>query len=339
MPRRKAIAAVIALSLGLSLTGMSAGAQAEEEITIIRDKFGVPHVYAPTSAGVSYGAGYALAQDRLWQMHVLRRLAKGRLSEILGPIVVELDKEARFWTYTAEERAARFQTYPKDIRDDLQAFADGINAWMAEARANPPLVPQEFIKYGEQDALLEDWTVDDSVALGDTLILSFGSGGGNELLYANLLDALVQKFGKSKGMKAFDDLILTSDPDTPISIPRGYKFGRKKTFARTAESQERRGLQGDARLSLPQEGRRSTARTVAARKGTFEQLSLIPDMKTALRGFAEHQDGLAFFRKIGAAIRFGSNAQLAGPRFSRVDNSLQTGGPQVGYYIPQILTF
>ena len=330
-----AIAAAVVLLTPVAIEA-PAGA-ATEEIRIIRDEFGVPHVYAPSDAGAAYGAGYALAQDRLWQMHVLRRLGKGRLSEILGPIVVELDKEARFWTYTEEERAARLATYPQDIQDNLQAFADGINAWMAAVRTNPTLVPHEFIKYQEQQALMEDWTVDDSVAIQDTLILSFGSGGGNEIVYASLLDQLVKKFGPRKGRAAFNDLVLTTDPDTITTIPRSYDFARKTTAARTSDSQSRRALTPDARLSLDQA---SSARSRAAAdpaKGTMEQLNLIPDIDTAMDGYLEHQDGLKMLSKLGAAIRFGSNASLIGPKYSKVGNTLQTGGPQVGYYLPQIL--
>lgn len=336
-PRRiTAVLAATTVLLGTVVIGIPAQG-ATEEIRIIRDKFGVPHVYAPSASGASYGAGYALAQDRLWQMHVLRRLAKGRLSEILGPIVVELDKEVRFWTYTEEERAARLQTYPKDIQNNLQAFADGINAWMAEVRTNPTVVPHEFIKYQEQHALAEDWTVDDSVALQDVLILSFGSGGGNELVYASLLDQLIKKFGKRQGRRAFKDLVLTTDPDTIVTIPRSYKYKKKPTKARTAEAQARRGLTADARLSLPEDARSRSTRSRGATKGTLEQLRLIPDVRAALRGYLEHQDGLRMLRKLGATIRFGSNASLVGPKLSKVGNTLQTGGPQVGYFLPQIL--
>jgi penicillin amidase len=117
-------------------------------------------------------------------MIVFKHVAKGRLSDILGPIVVDIDREVRFFTYTQEERAARFEAYPQDIQTNLQAFADGVNAWLGEVRANPSLVPFEFTELKEEDELLEDWTVDDSIALGDVLILAFGSGGGNELEYA-----------------------------------------------------------------------------------------------------------------------------------------------------------
>src|SRR3990170_1273843 len=101
MRRFLGIAVALAVAAGLlSPTSASAG-----EITIVRDKFGVPHVYAANETDASYGVGYALAEDRLWQMHVFRLIAKGRLSDLLGPIVVDIDREIRFFTYTEEERA------------------------------------------------------------------------------------------------------------------------------------------------------------------------------------------------------------------------------------------
>ncbi len=330
----KRIAALITVALFAGTIGWVTPAQgAEEEIRIIRDKFGVPHVFAETDAAAAYGSGYVLAQDRLWQMHVLRHLGKGALSEILGPIVLEIDKETRFMTYTAEERAARFKTYPKDIQTNLEAFVAGINAWIDTVEVNPTLRPYEFQKYGENP---DPWTVDDSVALGDFLILSFGSGGGNELVYADHLADLVEKFGKKKGKKAFDDLILKSDPDTVLTIPRSYNYRRKATAARTKEAQSRRKLTKDARLGLTQEQRqgRPAPRGDDSAVGTFEQLELIPDTDAVMDEVEQHLEGLAALRR---TIRFGSNAQIVSPKLSESKNSLQTGGPQVGYFLPQIL--
>lgn len=328
--RRTSLLLALALAVPTSFFVTSAGA-AEIEVKIIRDKFGVPHVYAETDDAASYGAGYALAQDRLWQMHVLRHIGRGELSQILGPVVVEIDKETRFMTYTSEERAERYKTYPADIRKNLEAFAAGINAWIDEVNANPSLRPYEFQKYGEN---IDPWTVDDSLAIQDFLVLSFGSGGGNELAYATLLDSLVEKFGKKKGKRVFDDLVMTTDPDTPLTIPKGFDWKRNTTAARTKEAQSRRKLWSDARLSLEGETRTTGDARPPAARGTFEQLSLIPDTDKAFDILQEHVDGLKGLRTM---IKFGSNAQIVGPKLAEKGNALQTGGPQVGYFLPQIL--
>src|SRR5688500_11673653 len=110
------LTALCVLLSALALTGATArpSARAEtlvppggEQVEIIRDGYGVPHVYAETREGVAFGAGYALAQDRLWQMEVLRHTAKGRLSDFLGvpgtPVRDGLrsqDRTVRFFTYT-----------------------------------------------------------------------------------------------------------------------------------------------------------------------------------------------------------------------------------------------
>jgi acyl-homoserine lactone acylase PvdQ len=170
------------VALALLAATVPAGAQETAEpskIRIVRDKFGVPHVYGDTEEDVAYGAGYALAQDRLWQMHVFRHVAKGRLSDLLGPIVVDIDKSVRFMTYTEAERTERYKAMDPELRQLLDAFVLGINAHIAEVRSDPSQLPFEFIEWGEGPP--EDWTADDSLALQDVLILSFGSGGGNEL--------------------------------------------------------------------------------------------------------------------------------------------------------------
>ncbi|MGH2661822.1 MAG: penicillin acylase family protein [Actinomycetota bacterium] len=329
MLRRLRLAAIPPLLAALLAAPVPAGA-APEEIRIVRDQFGVPHVYAQTAQGASFGAGYALAQDRLWQLHVFRRIAKGRLSDILGPLVVDIDRTVRFFTYTEEERAARFATYPADIQANLHAFADGINAWIDVVRTDPSKLPFEFAHFGEP--LDEDWTVDDSVALGDVLILSFGSGGGDELANAALLADLVDRFGEEQGLQRFDDLVLTNDPDAPASIPTRYPYERRPTLARDAEAEARRGLQDDARLGL--EAAAGGTGQAQAATGTLSQLGLIPDVRAAVAQYETLERGL---RQLDRVFTFGSNAQIVGSRMSETRNAGQTGGPQVGYLLPQWL--
>ncbi len=340
--RRRLLAASAVLN---ALVATLAPARAAEPITIVRDSYGVPHIYGATAEDVSYGAGYALAQDRLWQMHTFRMVAKGRLSELLGIVdilgvanTIDIDKAVRFFTYTAEERAAKFATYPAEIRGNLQAFADGVNARINEVQLDPTQLPLEFAEFASP--LIEPWTVDDSIALADVLILSFGSGGGNEVEHAALLKDLIAKYGEELGTTMFDDLIVTEDPDGPISIPTNFDYPNEPTFAREAEAESRRALTADARLSLvtiasaaSSSGKAGAARAGAA-KGTAAQLALMRDVAKVLPAFerlARVQVALSYI------FSFGSNAQIAGARHSEFGNTLQTAGPQVGYLLPQWL--
>jgi penicillin amidase len=336
IPSSRRTIALVALVAALVAT--LAPARAASEITIVRDGFGVPHVYGATGPDVSYGAGYALAQDRLWQMHTFRRVAKGRLSELLGIVdilgvadTVSIDKDVRFYTYTAEERARKFETYPEEIRANLQAFADGINARIAEVQLDPTQLPLEFVEFA--DPIIEPWTVDDSIALSDVLILSFGAGGGNEVRHAALLKELIARHGEELGTKMFDDLIVTEDPDGPITIPQDFDYANEPTFGDDAESESRRALNEDARISLTA-GAASAGTASRAARGTAAQLALMPDPAKVLPAFerlANFQEALSFI------FSFGSNAQITGPEHSESGNAVQTAGPQVGYLLPQWL--
>src|SRR3990172_7131731 len=67
----------------------------QSPVEIIRDRWGVPHIYASNLRDTFFGVGYAQAQDRLWQMELNRRLASGTLSEVLGEPVLEVDRLTR----------------------------------------------------------------------------------------------------------------------------------------------------------------------------------------------------------------------------------------------------
>lgn len=323
--RRQLVAVALLAALILPLTE----ATASEEIRIVRDRFGVPHVYGPTAEAVSYGAGYALAQDRLWQMHFLGLVAQGRLSKLLGPLTVAGDRTVRFWTYTKDERARRFATYPEDIQDNIRAFADGINAWIAQIRLDPTKLPFEFTEFGEP---LEDWTVDESIALADYLIYTFGSGGGSEITNLAVYQQLVQKFGLVQGKKAFDDLVWVNDPDAPLSIPADYDWHNSPTHAR--EEADDKALTPDARISLPDDQKIvGSALSSSLEADPLRDLPLITEK--VITEFEALENGR---KQLERFIKFGSNAQIVAPSRSDTGNSLQQAGPQVGYFLPQALT-
>src|SRR5512139_1357335 len=71
----------------------------EQAVEVIRDRWGVPHIYARTVGDLFFAQGYVAAQDRLWQLDLWRRIAEGRLSEILGPAGVARDTLARLLRY------------------------------------------------------------------------------------------------------------------------------------------------------------------------------------------------------------------------------------------------
>jgi len=103
-------------------------------VEIVRDNANVPHVFGANDADVYFALGFAHAQDRLWQMTMLRRTAQGRLSELFGARTLEIDKALRrFDIYNLAVASVDDQDAKTTIA--LDAYAAGVNAWLAEINA------------------------------------------------------------------------------------------------------------------------------------------------------------------------------------------------------------
>src|SRR5262245_57826222 len=99
-------------------------------VRIVRDKWGVPHIYAATQADLFFAQGFVQAQDRLWQMDLWRRSSQGRLSEVLGANFIERDAMTRRMQYHGD-MATEWASYGPAARAIVEAFVSGINAWVA----------------------------------------------------------------------------------------------------------------------------------------------------------------------------------------------------------------
>jgi penicillin G amidase len=101
-----------------------------EVVTILRDRFGVPHVFAPSERAVYWGDGYAIAEDRMAQMEKYRRAARGELAELVGPSALRSDEETRREGYTDAEREEILRGLEPAVRAGLEAYADGVNDFL-----------------------------------------------------------------------------------------------------------------------------------------------------------------------------------------------------------------
>ena len=103
-------------------------------VEIVRDNANVPHIFGENDADVYFALGFAHAQDRMWQMTMLRRTAQGRLSELFGERTLEIDKVIRRYDiYNLAVASVDDQDEPTTIA--LDAYAAGVNAWLAEVNA------------------------------------------------------------------------------------------------------------------------------------------------------------------------------------------------------------
>ena len=125
-------------------------------IVIERDTRGIPHIRAQDEADLFFGQGFACAQDRLWQMDLLRRTAEGKLSEVVGPGAIEIDRYMR--TVGLGAAAAHDAQHLRGpARDDVGAFAAGVNTVIQKHQ-----LPIEFRLLGYRPV---PWTPTDSIAI------------------------------------------------------------------------------------------------------------------------------------------------------------------------------
>lgn len=335
---RQIIAGLCCVALFAGLPAAEAQLNDGAEIRIVRDGYGVPHVYGATAVDVAYGAGYAITQDRMFQMDVLRAVAKGRLMEIFGPIpgFEEADATARRLFYTDEERLRKLERLSPRLQDMYAAYVDGINDYLDEARTDPSKLPREYTELGVRPP--PEWDVTDSLAIAEMLVETFGAGGGTELEQAELLHYLLGKYDTPReAVRAFDDVRWINDPASPVTIPRKFRWHTSRSYAEGLPAKQWRR---DARIGMSAQERQPTgdADGAAGRPaiGTRRQARLVPREPSdeSQQQARAHVDGLGTLRKL---MPFGSNAFITGPKRTKRNGTLQLGGPQVGQFAPQII--
>jgi penicillin amidase len=152
-------------------------------VEIVRDTADVPHIFGASDADVFFALGYAHAQDRLWQMVVLRRTAQGRLSEIFGARTAKADElMRRLDLYGLAVRSVAAQD--PAAREALEAYARGVNEWikLASAEARGRGAPEFFLFPGE----ISYWQPADSLAILKLMALQQTSQVQNEVLHARV---------------------------------------------------------------------------------------------------------------------------------------------------------
>jgi penicillin amidase len=133
------------------------------EVTVYRDGLGVPQLYADTAEDLFRAQGYIHAQDRFWEMDFRRHLTAGRLAELFGADEVETDAFVRTlgWRHVAEQELALLRP---QTRRWLDAYATGVNAYLAEHRGAGLSLEYAVLGLGKRGYRPEPWTPVDSIA-------------------------------------------------------------------------------------------------------------------------------------------------------------------------------
>ena len=156
-------------------------------VEIVRDTHAIPHIFGTDDADVMFGLGFSHAQDRLWQMTLMRRSAQGRLAEVFGIDALPVDEYMRALDlYTISQNAVSYQA-PETILM-LEAYSAGVNAWIntVSTEALGRGAPQFFIVPNQ----IAPWQPADSIALVKLMALQLSDHANREVLRARLSLAL-----------------------------------------------------------------------------------------------------------------------------------------------------
>src|SRR4051794_24749508 len=275
------------------------------DVTIVRDNYGVPHIYGSTRAGAEFGTGYASAEDRLFFMDVFRHLGRAQLSSFAGGAPANRELDQQIWNvapYTEadlqrqiDQRPPQYAAEATVLKADLDNYVAGINKYIAEARLDPTKMPAEYAAI-ERPQGPDDWKGTDVVATADVVGSIFGAGGGRELPSALVLEQAQKRFGPKAGRKLWQDFREANDPEAPTTT--------KKRFPYETAPKHPIGV------AMPD-------------PGTITDLHLADPSTTKTQASA--------FPKAM------SNALLVSGRLSKTGRPIAVFGPQTAYFAPEIL--
>ena len=185
----------------LQITGLSA------PVTVTRDGHGVPTIEAATLDDLFFAQGYVTAQDRLWQMDIMRRFGSGELSEILGEDTLKLDREQRILGLRAAAAKSLAMANPRD-RAFFEAYARGVNAFVG-THGNKLPIEFRILHYAPKP-----WLVEDSLVIANQMV--------KDLNYEYFFDALNREKVLAKlGPELTSDLYVNrSWHDRPPTVMR-----------------------------------------------------------------------------------------------------------------------
>lgn len=176
----------------------------DQEVHLYRDAYGVPHIVAQSEEDAYFAVGFVHAQDRLWQMELIRRAGMGRLAEIVGEPALKIDRMFRtlgLWKH-AHMLSAQLDAQSRKL---LERYAAGVNTFIASQKGKYP------IEFDVLNLTPAPWHVEHSIMISRLM--------GWELNHARWVDVLlaelVERFGEAKAAEIFPSW----DDDAPLIIP------------------------------------------------------------------------------------------------------------------------
>jgi len=179
-----------------------------QKVTVYRDNYDVPHISASSEYDAFFTVGFTHAQDRLWQMELIRRVGMGRLSEVLGTPTLPIDKMFRTLGFMRHVQKLSLGL-EDDTRKALSAYADGVNQYIILHKGKYPI---EFDMLNFEP---EPWKIEHSLLVSRLMAWELNYSRWVDLLLAEL----VQKFGEEKAKEIFPYW----PENAPLIVAKGLK--------------------------------------------------------------------------------------------------------------------
>ena len=272
-------------------------------VTVLRDERGVPQIYADNAQDLFRAQGFVQAQDRFFEMDLRRHITAGRLSELVGKGGLETDKVIRTlgWRRVAE---AELPTLKPETRQYLQAYADGVNAYI-DQQGSPSQMALEYVVLSQKvkDYRVEPWTPADSLAWLKAMAWDLRSDYDDELTRARL-------FGRVP-VAQINELYPPYPYGQHAPILSAQDWSPQSSAAAAS------AVPGSAVPALPSLQERTTPAAKDAYAATQHALAQVPVM-------------------LGRGRGIGSNAWVVGSEKSSTGKPLLANDPHLGVGIPGI---
>lgn len=243
--KRLKITAIVLLVLGLSLVGFATYTVRQSfavesgtiqipgikaEVTVQRDNWGIPHIWAANSHDLFMAQGYIHAQDRFWQMDFWRHIGSGRLAEMFGSSQVETDRYLRTmgWARVAQQE---IQQMNAEMKANLQSYADGVNAYLAQRQGSALSLEYTVLQFLNPGYKPEPWQPLHSLTWGKVMAYDLGRNFESEIERTILLKTLTPV--------QVEELFPPYAEDLPVILP-GFR-GRGEQGSRGAGRTEGTG--------------------------------------------------------------------------------------------------
>ncbi|QMS89827.1 penicillin acylase family protein [Nostoc edaphicum CCNP1411] len=269
------------------------------EVTVQRDKWGIPHIYAANSHDLFMAQGYIHAQDRFWQMDFWRHIGSGRLSEMFGSSQVDTDKYLRTmgWARVAQQE---IQEINAEMKAYLEAYADGVNAYLTEHHGSALSLEYTVLKFLNPGYQPEPWQILHSLTWGKVMAYDLGRNFQSEIERAILL--------KTLNPNQVEELFPPYPQDLPVILP---EFQKKEDTGT--------GGQGNTQSYFP----------------ASSSLLDSPDVLPALESITKPM--MALEQLIGpTGIGIGSNNWVISGQRTATGKPILANDPHLGVQIPSI---